>query len=135
MKIYAIGDLHLSLAEGVEKPMDLFGSEWVNHAERTKETWEATIREEDLVILAGDHSWALKLEEAKADLDWIHRLPGKKVMIKGNHDLWWTSINKLHNMYDSLFFIQNNCYLAGELAICGTRGWICPGDKDRKSVV
>lgn len=130
MSIFAIGDLHLSLAEGVEKPMDVFGPDWVNHAERTKEIWEETVSEKDTVILAGDHSWALKLEEARADLDWIAALPGKKVMIKGNHDLWWTSIHKLVNLYEDIFFIQNNYYETENVAICGTRGWICPGDKD-----
>lgn len=130
MRIFAIGDLHLSLSEGTQKPMDIFGPEWVNHAERTRKSWMETVREEDLVILAGDHSWALKLEEAREDLEWISSLPGKKVLVKGNHDLWWSSINKLSGQYPDLFFIQNNCYMEGKLAICGTRGWICPGDRD-----
>lgn len=130
MNIYGIGDLHLSFSEGVEKPMDLFGPDWYNHAERTKEIWEKTISEEDIVILAGDLSWALKLEEAKADLDWISELPGKKVLVKGNHDLWWTSINRLKKLYENLFFLQNNCFLDNDVAISGTRGWICPGDTD-----
>lgn len=130
MKIFAIGDLHLSLFEGTKKPMDIFGPDWVNHADRTREIWLNTISEEDVVILAGDLSWSLKLEEAKVDLLWISSLPGKKVLVKGNHDLWWTSIQKLTGLYDNLFFIQNNCFLSEDLAICGTRGWICPGDRD-----
>ena len=88
MNIYAIGDLHLSLNENIEKPMDVFGSEWEEHAHRLMEAWDSTISEEDLVLLCGDISWALKLPEAMADLDYIHDRPGKKVLIKGNHDLW-----------------------------------------------
>ena len=130
MSIYAIGDLHLSFSEGVEKPMDMFGPEWVNHAERLKENWTLTVSEQDTVILAGDISWGLKLPETLPDLDWIDALPGKKVIIKGNHDLWWTSINKLSNLYEGIHFVQNNYYEAEGLAICGTRGWICPGDND-----
>ena len=130
MSIYAIGDLHLSFSEGIEKPMDMFGSEWINHAERTKANWIQTVSEEDTVILTGDLSWGLRIDEALADLDWLDALPGKKVLIKGNHDLWWTSINKLNKLYKNIFFVQNNYFLVGEFAICGTRGWICPGDND-----
>ena len=130
MSIYAIGDLHLSLCPGVEKPMDMFGPEWVNHGERLKENWSNTVSEQDTVILAGDSSWGLKLEESFSDLDWIEALPGKKVLIKGNHDLWWTSINKLVKLYEGMHFVQNNFFLADGVAICGTRGWICPGDND-----
>ncbi len=130
MSIYAISDLHLSFSEGVEKPMGVFGPEWVNHAERTKENWMKTVSEEDTVILAGDLSWGIRIEEAMDDLDWLAALPGKKVLIKGNHDLWWTSINKLNKLYENIFFVQNNYSLVGDVAICGTRGWICPGDND-----
>ena len=90
MGIFAIGDLHLSFSEKVEKPMDLFGPDWYNHPQRTKEIWEQNISTEDTVILVGDLSWAMKLEEAKVDLDWISSLPGYKVLVKGNHDLWST---------------------------------------------
>jgi len=128
MSIYAIGDLHLSFAEGIEKPMDMFGPEWVNHAERLKENWMQTISQDDTVILTGDISWGLRIEEALPDLDWIEALPGKKILIKGNHDLWWSSINKLNKLYENIFFVQNNYYSVGEFAVCGTRGWLCPGD-------
>lgn len=130
MSIYAIGDLHLSFSERVEKPMDLFGPEWVNHAERLKENWMRTVSADDTVIIVGDISWGLHLEEAFPDLDWIEALPGNKVLIKGNHDLWWNSITKLKVLYDKLFFVQNSFFPAGGVAICGTRGWICPGDND-----
>lgn len=91
MKIFAIGDLHLSFGEKVEKPMDIFGGEWVGHAEKLHKNWIETVADEDLVIVCGDVSWGLRLEEAMADLDWVHALPGKKVFFKGNHDLWWQS--------------------------------------------
>ena len=130
MSIYAIGDLHLSFSERIEKPMDMFGPEWVNHAERTKANWIQTVSEEDTVILTGDLSWGLRIEETLADLDWIDVLPGKKVLIKGNHDLWWSAINKLNRLYENIIFIQNNYFLVGEFAVCGTRGWICPGDNN-----
>ena len=87
MKIFAIGDLHLSFGEGVSKPMDKFGGQWVGHTEKLQKNWRDQIQPEDVVILCGDHSWGLKLEEAMADLDWIHDLPGRKILFKGNHDL------------------------------------------------
>lgn len=130
MSIYAIGDLHLSFSEGVEKPMDMFGLEWVNHAERVRGNWIRTVSQDDTVIIAGDISWGLHMEEALADLDWIDALPGKKVLVKGNHDLWWNSITKLKRLYDNIFFVQNNYFPVGKVAICGTRGWICPGDNN-----
>jgi hypothetical protein len=133
MNIYAIGDLHLSLNENIEKPMDVFGSEWENHSFRLLEAWDASISDEDLVLLCGDISWALKLPEAMADLDYIHDRPGKKVLIKGNHDLWWTSIKRLNQLYEDLFFLQNDFFLFDETAICGSRGWTCPGNEDFKA--
>jgi hypothetical protein len=127
MSIYALGDLHLSLGEGIDKPMDIYGESWARHVERIKENWHGHVKEEDTVILAGDISWALKFNEAKADLDWIHGLPGKKVIIKGNHDLWWTGIQKMNALYDDMVFLHNFAVSADESAICGSRGWICPG--------
>lgn len=140
MRLYAIGDLHLSFGEGVEKPMDIFGPLWEGHAEKLRANWEAIIQPEDTVIICGDISWGLKLEEAKADLDWVHELPGKKIFFKGNHDLWWQSIGKLNKLYDdgTMNFMQCNCYMLDEkTAVCGARGWVCPGsdgfsEHDRK---
>ena len=129
MKIYVIGDLHLALDPNIDKPMDVFGPAWHDHDKRVKEKWLAKIRPEDLVILAGDISWGLKLEEAMADFQWIDNLPGKKIIFKGNHDLWWTGLKKMNGLFDSIEFIQNNCYMAGDIAICGTRGWTCPGSE------
>ncbi|MBQ2746856.1 MAG: metallophosphoesterase [Firmicutes bacterium] len=130
MAIYAIADLHLSFDETIDKPMDIYGGRWINHAEKIKEDWEQKVTPDDTVIIAGDISWALKLNEAIPDLDWIDALPGKKVLIKGNHELWWTGVGKLNKMYDSMYFLQNTCYEAEGYAICGSRGWICPGTDD-----
>lgn len=128
MSIYAIADLHLSFSS--EKPMDIYGGEWINHPERVKANWEAVISERDTVIIPGDSSWALRLNEALTDLKWISGLPGKKVFIKGNHDLWWNSVSKLNALYENMFFLQNTFYEAEGYAICGSRGWICPGDDE-----
>jgi len=128
MSIYAIADLHLSFS--AEKPMDIYGGEWINHTEKVKTNWEAMVSEKDTVIIPGDSSWALRFNDSLVDLKWISDLPGKKVFIKGNHDLWWNSANKLNALFDNMFFLQNGFYEAEGYAICGSRGWICPGDDD-----
>jgi uncharacterized protein len=137
MKIYAIADLHLSFHENIDKPMRIFGSGWDDYEARLSQHWHERISDEDVVILAGDHSWGLSLDEAMPDLDWIHNLPGRKILIKGNHDLWWSRITYLNTLYDDMKFIQNDSvYLSPEetggesIAICGTRGWILPGSDD-----
>ena len=139
MKIFAIGDLHLSMGEDIEKPMDIFGGEWVGHAEKLYNNWTESVTNDDIVIVCGDISWGLRLDEAVADLEWIHNLPGTKVFFKGNHDLWWQSAGRLNKMYDdgTMNFMQCKAYIAGDVAICGSRGWICPGtdgfsEHDRK---
>ncbi len=126
MKIWAIGDLHLSF--GVEgKEMDVFGPGWENHAERIKEHWTATVGRDDLVLLPGDISWAMRPEEAAADLAWIHKLPGTKVMIKGNHDYWWGSLKKISEILPpSIHIVQNNAFHWKEAAIGGARLWDTP---------
>ena len=128
MKIYAIADLHLSFDERIDKPMDVFGPGWGDHAERVKAAWTELVTDDDIVIIAGDISWGLKLDEAMADLDWIHELPGQKVLLRGNHDLWWCRIQHLRTLYDDMHFLQNDCYYveALDLAICGSRGWPTP---------
>lgn len=132
MKIYAIADLHLSFDERIDKPMSVFGEGWDNYEERLKAAWTGMITEEDLVLLPGDLSWGLKVEEAIADLEWIHALPGRKVMVKGNHDLWWNKIGYLNSLYDDMYFLQNDAYPADDngLMICGSRGWELPGSED-----
>ena len=140
MKIFAIGDLHLSFGETVEKPMDIFGGQWVGHTEKLHNNWTEMIGPDDVVIICGDISWGLRQEEAMADLDWVHNLPGKKILFKGNHDLWWQSLSKLNKLYEdgTMLFVQNKCVMLDEkTAICGTRGWTCPGtegfgEHDRK---
>ncbi|MDO4552913.1 MAG: metallophosphoesterase [Bacillota bacterium] len=128
MSIFAIGDLHLSLSS--DKPMDVYGGQWVGHVKKIEESWRRSVKSEDVVILAGDISWALKPGDAAADLDWIARLPGKKVLVRGNHDLWWTSVSRLNALHTDMYFLQNTYYKAGDYAICGSRGWLCPGDKE-----
>ena len=136
MKVFAIGDVHLSLDNRIEKPMDVFGPKWQDHDKRLKENWENVVGPEDIVIICGDISWGLKLEEAMADLEFLDSLPGHKVFTKGNHDLWWNSVGKLNAISETMTFLQNKAYVferkneAGMLekvGIAGTRGWICPG--------
>lgn len=122
--IYAIGDLHLGFSNN--KPMGVFGKNWDKHYIKIKEDWERRVEDDDLVLIPGDISWAMKLEEAKSDIDFIKKLPGRKILVKGNHDYWWSSLNKVSTMYKELEFIQNNSIIYNDIAICGTRGWICP---------
>lgn len=124
MNIYAIGDLHLS--GSVDKPMDIFGDNWEDHGDQIVRNWKRVVGEDDLVLIPGDISWAMTLEEAKTDLDLINSLPGKKVLIKGNHDYWWQSIRQLNQLYKNMYFLQNTSYQAGQYTICGSRGWGCP---------
>jgi predicted phosphohydrolase len=125
-RIWAIADLHLSF--GVpDKSMDVFGPAWNNHAEQIAAHWKQTIHPEDLVLLAGDISWAMRLEDAKVDLEWIDQLPGTKVMIKGNHDYWWGSLKKLTEILPpSIHVIQNNAFLWKGVAVGGARLWDTP---------
>lgn len=138
MKIYTIGDLHLSMA--VDKPMDIFGTKWANHQEKLTEYWEKTVKEEDLVVIPGDISWGMTPEEAIPDLIYIEELPGKKILLKGNHEYWWGTMNKLKelkatNHLDSVEFLHNSYIYIEEkdLCICGTRGWKCPEGWDGAS--
>lgn len=126
MKIFAMGDLHL--ASSVDKPMDIFGDNWDRHVEKIKYNWKKQVAKEDFVIIAGDISWAMNLEEAKSDLEILYNLPGKKICIRGNHDYWWGKISKLNQFYEDIYFLQNKAYQIDEVALCGTRGWLCPND-------
>lgn len=139
-KIFAIADLHLSFGEYVDftrlneapvlKPMDVFGENWKDHYLKIYENWLRVVSEEDFVLLPGDISWALKLEDAKYDLDFIEKMPGKKILGKGNHDYWWQSQKKILDMIsDNISILYNNSFLLrDDLALCGTRGWVCPND-------
>lgn len=126
MKVFAIGDLHLSGA--VDKPMDIFGPAWEQHARRIEYAWRDLVSEEDLVLLPGDFSWAMRLDEAQVDFAFLHALPGAKVMIRGNHDYWWNSVSKVRALLpSSIYVIQNDSISFGDVHVAGTRGWICPG--------
>ena len=129
-RVFAIGDLHLSLS--VEnKAMDVFGPGWANHVARLREGWQDTVNEEDLVLLPGDISWGLRPEEAEADLAFIHGLKGTKVLLRGNHDYWWTGLSKVQRLLPpSLRAVQNNALLWGDAVIGGTRGWNTPLSAD-----
>lgn len=122
MLIFAIGDLHFDNTG--EKPMDVFGENWLNHEEKIIDNWKSIIKDDDLTLLAGDISWALKLEEAYEDLLKIDELPGTKIIIKGNHDYWWNSLKKLNNLgLKTINFLQNNSFIYNGIGIVGTRGW------------
>ncbi|MGI6499114.1 MAG: metallophosphoesterase [Oscillospiraceae bacterium] len=125
MALYGIGDLHLSLS--VKKPMDVFGGVWEGYVEKLKKNL-AILQPEDTLVIAGDISWGMNLEEAEADLAFLHALPGKKILVKGNHDYWWNTTGKMQRFFadhglTSLEILHNNCHFYGETAICGTRGW------------
>ncbi len=125
MKVFAISDLHLSVNN--PKPMDIFGPTWENYVDRIFEDWREKVSEEDVVLLAGDFSWAMKLEETVPDFQMLEALPGKKVIIRGNHDYWWKSISAVREILPPDFFaIQNDAIKFGKYIVCGTRLWNIP---------
>ena len=130
MSVFAIADLHLGFGDGVDKPMDAFEGPWVGHEEKLKERWGRLVEENDTVIIPGDLSWGLHLDQALADLAWLDKLPGTKVLIRGNHDLWWSSMAKMRGLFPSIRFIQNDCYVGEDFAVFGSRGWLIPGSQD-----
>lgn len=124
MSIYAISDLHLSY--NTDKPMDIFG--WKNYENKIKENWNSKVKESDLVILGGDFSWSMDLKDTYKDFEFIHKLPGKKILIKGNHDYWWGTLTKMKKYineigFNDINFLYNNSYEFEGKIICGTRGW------------
>lgn len=130
MAIFVIGDLHLSL--GADKPMDVF-SGWQGYLEKLEACWRAAVAPGDTVVLAGDTSWAMKLEDTAADFAFLQSLPGKKLLVKGNHDYWWNSAAKMQRYFaeqgfSSLAILHNNSVCAEGLALCGTRGWMLDGE-------
>lgn len=128
MKIFAIADTHLS-GQPPAKPMSIFGSHWDGHWEKIKKNWQEQVSEQDVVLIAGDISWAMKLSDALVDLIAITDLPGRKIVIRGNHDYWWQTLNKMNKAVEGkLEFLNNNFAAAGDWAICGSRGWTCPED-------
>lgn len=140
MAIFALGDLHLPL--GIDKPMNKFGKQWDNYVERIEKQWQAVVDENDTVVIPGDFSWATYMEQAERDFEYLERLNGHKILVKGNHDYWWGTMSKMNEFvkehgFDSISFLQNNSYTADGVSICGTRGWLYPAwdgfsESDRK---
>jgi len=131
MRFFAIADLHLSNAN--PKPMDIFGGNWQGHPEIIFERWQATIQEDDVVLIPGDISWAMTLNDALLDLNDIDAVPGTKVILRGNHDYWWSSVSKVRShLPKSIYALQNDALLLGDTVIAGARGWSCPGSYDFK---
>ena len=125
MSLYAIADLHLSL--GTDKPMDIFGG-WDNYIERLDKNWRSTVKSEDTVVIAGDISWAMRLEQTFKDFSFIESLPGRKIFLKVNHDYWWTTRKKIEaylkeNNFKSISILFNSAEVVENFAVCGTRGW------------
>lgn len=129
MSLYVLSDLHLSF--GTNKPMDVFRG-WENHTDRIRANWNRLITKDDTVVLAGDTSWALKLEETKKDFEFLELLNGKKLILKGNHDFWWSTQKKIkeflsENNFNSIDLLFNNSYTVGDITVCGSRGWLYDG--------
>ena len=140
MSLYAIGDLHLSL--GTDKPMDVFGGRWENYVEKIKEGF-STLNDDDLTVICGDISWGMSLDETLEDFKFIDRLPGRKIILKGNHDYWWSTATKAKNFFTehditTIDILHNNCSKYGNVALCGTRGWFyeeSKGDEHDKKIM
>ena len=134
MALYAIGDTHLSL--GADKPMDVFGGAWENYVDKLRQGF-AQVQPEDTVVLCGDLSWGMSLEQAKEDFAFLDALPGQKLLLKGNHDYWWTTAAKMErffteNGFTTFRLLHNNCHFYEEFALCGTRGWFYEESADPK---
>ncbi len=131
MRVFAISDLHIST--NTDKPMDVFGGNWVNYLQKIREDWQEKVSNDDIVLIGGDISWAMNIDDAKIDLDTIKDLNGVKVLIKGNHDYWWSAISKVRDILPNGFFaLQNDCIKFGNVIICGSRCWSVPGSPDFK---
>ncbi len=138
MAIFVIADLHLSFSQ--DKPMDIFGENWVGHEKKIEKDWIKKVKENDLVILPGDFSWETYLESTRLDFEFLNNLPGKKLLLKGNHDYWWSTITSMRkflneNNFESIDFLYNNSYEYENKIICGTRGWsITDAEMDKKLI-
>ena len=136
MSVFTISDLHLSL--GTDKPMEVFG--WDNYVNRIESNWKRLVKNEDTVVIPGDFSWALKLEESLEDFKFLNSLPGKKLLLKGNHDLWWSTVKKVNEFFvknniDTVELVFNNAVAVEDFAVCGTRGWLFSGAEDDKKII
>ncbi len=129
MKIFAISDLHIST--NTNKPMDVFGGNWINYLDKIFEDWNDKVSDDDLVLIGGDISWAMNIDDAKSDIETLKNLKGKKILIKGNHDYWWSGIGKVRDILPENFFaLQNDSILIDNVVICGSRLWSVPGSPD-----
>ncbi len=138
MSLFVISDLHLSIGEGINKPMEVFGARWSDYTQKLERNWRAVMTDEDDIVIAGDISWALKLEQALPDLKFIDSLPGTKYIGKGNHDFWWSTATKMNKLFEdnditTIKLLYNNAYSLRDFIICGTRGWFT--DKLHQNVV
>lgn len=125
MKVFAISDLHLSTVD--PKPMDIFGGDWSNYWQKIQDDWQSKVDDDDLVLISGDISWAMHINDALPDLSAISNLKGKKVLLRGNHDYWWNTIGKVRDALPrNMYAVQNDCIRFENFLICGTRGWTCP---------
>ena len=129
MKIFAISDLHIST--NTNKPMDVFGGNWVGYLDKIFDDWRLKVTDDDIVLIGGDISWAMSIEDAVHDILLLKDLPGIKVFIKGNHDYWWSGIGKVRDILPKNFYaLQNDCIKFGNVVICGSRCWSVPGSPD-----
>ena len=131
MALYTIADLHLACS--VDKPMDIFGGRWQNYMEKIEKRWNALVQPSDTVVIGGDLSWGIDFKQALADFEYLNRLPGEKIILKGNHDLWWSTAKKMNefltqNNFENIHFMHNNCFFYQDIALCGTRGWFFEED-------
>ncbi len=133
MSVFAISDLHLPARQ---KPMDVFGAHWANHFEKIKESWYARVDDSDIVLLPGDLTWAMHLEEAMEDIRRVGELPGKKLILRGNHDYWWSAIGRVRRaLPENMFAIQNDAMLLDGILFAGTRGWMLPNAESKEEDV
>ena len=138
MAIYTIGDLHLSFNEN--KPMSIFVENWEGYEEKIKENWIKTVNKDDIVVLPGDFSWSMYLKDTYKDFEYLNSLPGKKLLLKGNHDYWWSTVNSMRNYikeneFENIDFIYNNAYMYEDKIIVGTRGWSFGEDAECKKMI
>ncbi len=128
MNVYSISDLHLDINN--TKPMDIFGPVWNNYLDKIVDSWNSLVQDDDVVILAGDYSWAMKLDEVVPDFDFLKNLKGIKILIRGNHDYWWSSVSRVREKLPSnTYVLQNDAIKIGEYIFCGNRGWLIPEGK------
>lgn len=138
MSIYTIGDLHLSFSQN--KPMNIFGDNWNGHADKIRKNWMEKVNKEDFVVLPGDFSWAMYLKDTYKDFEYLEKLPGNKILLKGNHDYWWSGLSKMNeylkeNNFNNINFLYNNSYLVKDTIISGTRGWNLTDSEDNEKML